>query len=50
MEVFKETLSGIRKAKGGRPVERERAMELAQRRRIDAVLVTGMTRWGRSTR
>lgn len=49
VEVFKETLSGIRKAKGKQPVERKRAMELAQRRGIDAVLVTEMTRWGRST-
>ena len=50
VEVFKETLSGIRKAKGRQPVERKRAVELAQRRGIDAVLVTEMTRWGRSTR
>jgi putative DNA-invertase from lambdoid prophage Rac len=49
VEVFKETLSGIRKSKGKQPVERRRVMELAQRRGIDAVLVTEMTRWGRST-
>ena len=49
VEVFKETLSGIRQAKGKQPVERRRAMDLAQRRGIDAVLVTEMTRWGRST-
>jgi putative DNA-invertase from lambdoid prophage Rac len=49
VEVFKETLSGIRKSKGKQPVERKRVMELAQRRAIDAVLVTEMTRWGRST-
>jgi putative DNA-invertase from lambdoid prophage Rac len=49
VEVFKETLSGIRKSKGTQPVERRRVMELAQRRGIDAVLVTEMTRWGRST-
>ena len=49
VEVFKETLSGIRKSKGKQPVERKRVMELAQRRGIDAVLVTEMTRWGRST-
>ena len=48
-EVFKETLSGIRKAKGKQPFERGRVMELAQRREIDAVLVMEMTRWGRST-
>ena len=49
VEVFKETLSGIRQAKGKQPVERRRAMDLARRRGIDAVLVTEMTRWGRST-
>ena len=47
--VFKETLSGIRKTKGKQPEARKRVMELAQRREIDAVLVTEMTRWGRST-
>ena len=47
--VFRETLSGIRKAKGKRPEERKRAMALAQAREIDAVLVTELTRWGRST-
>jgi len=47
--VFRETLSGIRKAKGKQPEERKRAMALAQARNIDAVLVTELTRWGRST-
>jgi DNA invertase Pin-like site-specific DNA recombinase len=47
--VFRETLSGIRKSKGKRPVERGRAMALAQTREIGAVLVTELTRWGRST-
>lgn len=47
--VFRETLSGIRKAKGRRPEERTRAMALAQAREIDAVLITELTRWGRST-
>lgn len=48
--VFKETLSGIRNTKKGKqPVERKKVMNLAQRREIDAVLVTEMTRWGRST-
>jgi putative DNA-invertase from lambdoid prophage Rac len=47
--VFRETLSGIRKSKGRQPVERKKAMALAQARQIDAVLVTEMTRWGRST-
>jgi DNA invertase Pin-like site-specific DNA recombinase len=48
--VFKETLSAIRNSKGGRqPLERKKVMALAQARQIDAVLVTEMTRWGRST-
>lgn len=47
--VYKETLSGIRKARGKQPIERARVMALAQRREIDAVLVTELTRWGRST-
>ncbi|MDP9488394.1 MAG: recombinase family protein [Actinomycetota bacterium] len=47
--VHKETLSGIRKSRGKQPVERARVMALAQRREIDAVLVTELTRWGRST-
>ena len=47
--VFRETLPGIRKAKGKQPVERKRAMALAQLREVDAVLVTELTRWGRST-
>ena len=48
--VHKETLSGIRKkSRGKQPVERARVMGLAQRREIDAVLVTELTRWGRST-
>ena len=49
IEVFKETLSGIRKARGKQPGERKKVMSLAQARRIDAVLVTELTRWGRST-
>ena len=47
--VFKETLSGICKARGKQPVERAKVMALAQRREIDAVLVAELTRWGRST-
>ena len=47
--MYKETLSGIRKARGKQPLERSRVMALAQRREIDAVLVTELTRWGRST-
>ncbi len=47
--VFRETLSGIRKARGKQPAERKRAIAMAQAREIDAVLVTELTRWGRST-
>ena len=47
--VFKETLSGIRKSKGKQPVQRKLTMALAQAREVDAVLVTELTRWGRST-
>lgn len=47
--VYKETLSGIRRAKGKQPIERKKVMALAQGRRMDAVLVTELTRWGRST-
>ena len=47
--VFRETLSGIRKAKGKQPIERKKVMALAQDRRMNAVLVTELTRWGRST-
>ena len=43
--VYKETGSG---AKVDR-VERRRVMALAQRREIEAVLVTELSRWGRST-
>ena len=43
--MFAETGSG---AKPGR-AERRRVMALAQARKIDAVLVTELSRWGRST-
>ena len=43
--IFAETGSGT---KDGRP-ERRRVMALAQARQIDAVLVTELSRWGRST-
>ena len=43
--IWKEVASG---AKDQRP-ERKKVLALAQDRRIDAVLVTEMTRWGRST-
>ena len=43
--VWKETASG---SKNNR-VERKKVMNLAQTREIDGVLVTELTRWGRST-
>ena len=43
--VFKETGSGAKLDR----VERKKVMALAQRREIDAVLVTELSRWGRST-
>ena len=43
--VFKEIASGAKFER----TERKRVMMLAQDRRIDVVLVTELTRWGRST-
>jgi DNA invertase Pin-like site-specific DNA recombinase len=43
--VFKETASGANNDR----VERKKVMGLAQAREIDAVLVTELSRWGRST-
>jgi DNA invertase Pin-like site-specific DNA recombinase len=43
--VFKETASG---AKNDR-AERKKVMELARQRKIDIVLVSELSRWGRST-
>lgn len=43
--VFKETASGTKSNRA----ERSKIMELAQARKIDAVLVTELSRWGRST-
>src|SRR5262249_23694277 len=43
--VFKETASG---AKNDR-VQRQKVMTLARSREIDAILVTELSRWGRST-
>jgi putative DNA-invertase from lambdoid prophage Rac len=43
--VYKETASG---AKNDR-AERRKVMALAQARKIDAILVTELSRWGRST-
>jgi len=43
--IWKETASGIQNDR----VERNKVMALAQARQIDAILVTELTRWGRST-
>lgn len=43
--VFKETGSGVKLDR----IERRKVMALAQARRIDVVLVTELSRWGRST-
>jgi putative DNA-invertase from lambdoid prophage Rac len=43
--VWKETASGARDDR----TERKKVMALAQAREIDAILVTELTRWGRST-
>ena len=43
--VLRETASGARADRA----ERRKVMALAQRREIDAVLVTELSRWGRST-
>ena len=43
--VWKETVSGARLA----PPERQKLLALAQARQIDVILVTELTRWGRST-
>lgn len=43
--IWKETISGTPENR----VERHQVMALAQARKIDAILVTEMTRWGRST-
>jgi putative DNA-invertase from lambdoid prophage Rac len=43
--VFKETASGAKTDRA----ERKKVMGLAQARKIDAILVTELSRWGRST-
>jgi len=43
--VFKETASGTKSNRAAR----NQIMDLAQARRIDAILVTELSRWGRST-
>ena len=43
--TYKETASGVKPDR----TERRKVLALAQRREIDAVLVTELSRWGRST-
>ena len=43
--TYKETASGLKLDR----VERRKVLALAQRREVDAVLVTELSRWGRST-
>jgi DNA invertase Pin-like site-specific DNA recombinase len=43
--IWKETAAGTKQNR----VERQKVLGIAQARKIDAVLVTEMTRWGRST-
>ena len=43
--IWKETASGTRQTR----VERQKVIALAQARKMDAILVTELTRWGRST-
>lgn len=43
--ILKETASGIKDDRA----QRKKVMALAQARQIDAILVTELTRWGRST-
>jgi putative DNA-invertase from lambdoid prophage Rac len=43
--TYRETASGVKPDRA----ERKRVMALAQRREVDAVLVTELSRWGRST-
>ena len=43
--VLKETASGVKNDR----VERKKVMALAQARKIEAILVTELSRWGRST-
>lgn len=45
LEVHKETISGTKTNRHAR----NQVMVLAQARKIDAVLVTELSRWGRST-
>jgi len=45
VEVFKESASGTKANRA----ERGRIVDLAQARKIDAILVSELSRWGRST-
>lgn len=45
VEIFKETASGT----SAKRVARKRVHDLAQARQIDAILVSELSRWGRST-
>jgi len=45
VETFKETASGTSNSRAAR----SRIIDLAQARKIDAILVTELSRWGRST-
>ncbi len=45
VEIFKETASGTKSNR----TERGKVMKLAQARKIDAILVSELSRWGRST-
>lgn len=45
VETFKETASGTKSNRA----ERSKIMKLAQARKIDAILVSELSRWGRST-
>ena len=42
--MFKETASGAKKDR----VERKKVLALVQAREIDAILITELSRWGRS--
>lgn len=45
VHIFKETGSGTKNDR----IERKKVISLAQSRKIDAIVVTELTRWGRST-
>ena len=45
IEIWKDTAAGTKQNR----VERQKVLAMAQARKINAILVTEMTRWGRST-